>query len=126
MSVRSKAQNRRNRPLPLKKVAATIKNGNTDRSPLMFTRRCFARIYCHGSVLHILIKNGFSSRTAHLLAWGILLCTGKLWFANDLLPLNLLDYGTWGILRAKGNAMGHPKLGSLKQTVWQMHAAKVR
>jgi hypothetical protein len=48
-----------------------------------------------------------------------------LWFANDLLPLNLLDYGTWGILRAKGNAMSHPKMGSLKQTIWQMQAAKL-
>jgi hypothetical protein len=39
--------------------------------------------------------------------------------------LNSLDYGTWGILKLKGNATAHPKMGTLKQTVWQWQAAKV-
>jgi aromatic ring-opening dioxygenase catalytic subunit (LigB family) len=39
--------------------------------------------------------------------------------------LNSLDYGTWGVLMPKGNATAHPKMGTLKQTVWQWQAAKV-
>jgi hypothetical protein len=41
-------------------------------------------------------------------------------------PLNLLDYGIWGILQVKGNAMAHPKMGSLKRTIRQLRAAEVR
>jgi hypothetical protein len=41
-------------------------------------------------------------------------------------PLNSLDYGTWGALKVKGNAMAQQKMGSLKQTIWQLWAAKVR
>ncbi len=37
-----------------------------------------------------------------------------------------LDYGTRGTLKLKGNAMAHWKMGSLKQTVWQLRAAKFR
>jgi hypothetical protein len=40
-------------------------------------------------------------------------------------PLTSLDYGTWGVLKLKGNAMAHPKMSTLKQTVWQLRAAKV-
>jgi hypothetical protein len=43
------------------------------------------------------------------------------WHVAVLLPyssaLNLLDYSTWGILQAKGNAIPHAKIGSLKQTI---------
>jgi hypothetical protein len=42
-----------------------------------------------------------------------------------LLPLNSLDYGTWGVLQVKGNTAAHPKLGTLKQTIWQLQSAKV-
>jgi hypothetical protein len=31
-----------------------------------------------------------------------------------LLPLNLLDYNTWGMLLVKDNAMAHPDVGSMK------------
>jgi hypothetical protein len=37
-------------------------------------------------------------------------------------PLNLLDYNIWGIFKIKGNAMAHRKIGSPKQTIWQLHA----
>jgi hypothetical protein len=35
-----------------------------------------------------------------------------------------MDYYTWGILKSKGNATAYRS--SLKQTVWQLWAAKVR
>jgi hypothetical protein len=38
----------------------------------------------------------------------------------------LLDYGIWGILQVKGNAMAHPKMGSLKRTIRQLRAAEVK
>ncbi len=41
-------------------------------------------------------------------------------------PLSLLDYSTWGLLQAKGNAMAHPKMGSLKHTIWHLWAAKIQ
>jgi hypothetical protein len=41
-------------------------------------------------------------------------------------PLNLLDYGIWGVVQPKGKATAHPKMGALKQTIWQLRAAKVR
>jgi hypothetical protein len=44
----------------------------------------------------------------------------------NLLPLNSLEYIIWDVLQPKGNAMAHPKMGALKQTVWQLRAAKVR
>jgi hypothetical protein len=34
-------------------------------------------------------------------------------------PLNLLDYGNRSIVQSKGKATTHPKIGALKQTVWQ-------
>jgi hypothetical protein len=40
-------------------------------------------------------------------------------------PLNSLDYGTWRILKPKGNATAQQKMGALKRTVWQLRAAKV-
>jgi hypothetical protein len=40
-------------------------------------------------------------------------------------PLNSLDYGNWRVLKPKGNAMAHQKMGAQKQTVWQLRAAKV-
>jgi hypothetical protein len=33
-------------------------------------------------------------------------------------PLNSLDYGTCGILQSTGNTTAHPKMGTLKQTIW--------
>jgi hypothetical protein len=41
------------------------------------------------------------------------------------LPLNSLDYGNNGVLKPKGNAMAHQKMGALKRTVQQLRAAKV-
>jgi hypothetical protein len=38
-------------------------------------------------------------------------------------PLNLLDDGIWGNLQAESNTMAHLKMGSLKQTIWQLRAA---
>jgi hypothetical protein len=37
----------------------------------------------------------------------------------------LLDYSTWGVVQGKGNVMAHPKIGSRKQTGWQLQSAKV-
>jgi hypothetical protein len=40
-------------------------------------------------------------------------------------PLYSLDYGTWGILKPKGNATAHPKMSALKWAIGQFRAAKV-
>jgi hypothetical protein len=47
-------------------------------------------------------------------------------FATIFTALNLLDYGTWGILKAIDNATAHQKNAALKRTVWQLQAATVR
>jgi hypothetical protein len=65
----------------------------------------------------ILIEIWFSSRTA---------CLSSLPCTQYLPPLNSLDFSTWGALMVKGNAMAQQKMCSLKQTVWQLWAAKVR
>ncbi len=41
-------------------------------------------------------------------------------------PLRSLDYGTWGVLKLNGNATAPQKMGSLKRTVWQLLAAKIK
>jgi hypothetical protein len=41
-------------------------------------------------------------------------------------PLYSLEYGTWGICQANGKTTTHPKMGPLKQTMWQLWAAEVR
>jgi hypothetical protein len=46
--------------------------------------------------------------------------------APYLLSLSLLDYANWCVLQAKGNATAHLIIGPLKQTVWQLQAAKVK
>jgi hypothetical protein len=40
-------------------------------------------------------------------------------------PLNLLVYITRCILKSKGNATTHRKMGFLQRTVWQLQAARV-
>jgi hypothetical protein len=43
-----------------------------------------------------------------------------------LLPPKSLDYGSCGVLKLKDSAATHQKMGSLKRTVLQLRAAKVR
>jgi hypothetical protein len=91
------------------------------------TRRCLGSICGPRSLLHILIKNKFSRRTAHHFHCGYI---AERWqiavLPPNSPPLNLLDYGTCGILQAKGNATAHPKFSFLKQTMYQLWSAKVR
>jgi hypothetical protein len=42
-----------------------------------------------------------------------------------LLPLNSLDYCNHRVLKPKGYATAHQKMGAQKRTVWQLGAAKV-
>ncbi len=42
------------------------------------------------------------------------------------LPLNLLDSGTLYVLQLKGIATTHPKMSTLKRTVWQLRSTKDR
>jgi hypothetical protein len=57
---------------------------------------------------------------------GTSLPVDKLRFPAIFPALKALDYRTWGILQAKSNAAGHPKMGSLKRTFWKLRAARVR
>jgi hypothetical protein len=90
------------------------------------TRRCFARICGPGSLLHILIKDRLSNKTARRHFPSEIIAAR--WQITVLLPysppLNSLDYGTW-LMKQKVSAMAHPKMDTLKQTVWQLRAAKV-
>jgi hypothetical protein len=48
-------------------------------------------------------------------------------FAAVYFPdLEPLDYGTWGILPVKVNTRTRPKMGTLKQTIWQVWVVKMR
>jgi hypothetical protein len=37
----------------------------------------------------------------------------------------IVGYGTWGAWQVKGNATAHPKISSLKQTIWQMQPSNI-
>jgi hypothetical protein len=54
--------------------------------------------------------------------------TGKLQFCRRFAAPKLpgLQYLGCTVLQAKGNPMAYPKIGSLKQTIWQLRVAKFR
>jgi hypothetical protein len=99
-------------------------------SPLVPTRCCFTSICDPGSLLHILIKNRFSSRTARSrtppFPLGDYRCVlVNCGFATVLATSKLAGLQHLGILWVKGNTTAHPKVSSLKQTIWQLCSVKV-
>ncbi len=99
------------------------------RFPLLLGRccvdHCFTRICCPGSMLHILIEITISSRMAHSRMPPFPLgknCSFAVIFA--VFKVSVLCY--LGVLKLKGHATAHQKMGSLKQTIWQLQAAKVK
>jgi hypothetical protein len=104
----------------------------TDGSPPMPIRCCFARMdvaldLCYMSWLKLGFQARQHARTCCHFHYGK---SAALWQIAILPPYSLslksLDYGSWGILKSKGNATAHLKMGSLKWTVWRLRAAKVR
>ncbi len=131
-TVKSEAQNwSKNTVTTEKHFAGAIASfpPEANRSLTMPIRCCIIRICCPRSLLHILIEIRLSSRTAQIQPFPLRKnrCTS----ANCSFPVIFaackasgLRY--LGILKSKDNALGHRKIGSLKQTVWQLQAAKVR
>jgi hypothetical protein len=97
-TVKSEAQNQR------KRVSAIVAQNplKTNVSSLTPIRRCFARTWCPGPLLHFLIEISLSR-------W------------NNRCGLAKL----WGILQVQGNTMAHLQMGSLERTIWQLRPTKV-
>jgi hypothetical protein len=57
---------------------------------------------------------------------GTSLSTGKLQFHCCICRPKLSGLWHLACIEAKHNAMAHPKMGSLKQIIWQLWAAKMR